>query len=408
MTERVTVDLNERIARVTLNRPEKHNAVDRAMFDALIETGTALAADRSIRAIVLHGAGENFCAGIDVSVFQGGEDGIDPSSMQPRDGSPANFFQSAAYVWREQRVPVIAALHGVVFGAGLQIALGADVRFAATKATLSVMEIKWGIIPDMGIATTLPGLMPLDKALELAWTGRTVSGLEAQELGLVTAARDEPLDAAMELARQIAAKSPDAIRAAKALFQEAWGNRDAALLRREAEIANRGDVGSEPERGCDCERAETHTQLRGRTGALDRLLTHGACRSRGGQPQLVERQRSPPHRRGSGDRQLVPAPTGVRPRVSIEGNSVTMVAAIAGLPWYHFGIQFIEPMIALPVMRTSQASMLPSAIPVSSNCSNAALCRRDIPRICSRWSCCSDGISLMMATGPRSPTMMST
>lgn len=236
MADRVAVEIEDHVARVVLNRPDKHNAVDRAMFDALIETAGALANDNSLRAVVLHGNGNNFCAGIDINVFQGGGDGIDPATMQPRAGSPANYYQSAAYLWRELPVPVIVALHGAVFGAGLQIALGADVRFADAAAKLSIMEIEWGIIPDMGITTTLPGLMPIDSALELAWTGRVVSGRDAASLGLVTAVADDPLASAMDLAQRIAARSPDAIRATKSLFKKAWGDRDAALLRREAEL----------------------------------------------------------------------------------------------------------------------------------------------------------------------------
>ena len=149
---------------------------------------------------------------------------------------PANFYQAAAYVWRDLPVPVIGALQGVVFGAGLQIALGADLRFARPDAQLSIMETKWGIIPDMGITTLLPGLVSYDKACELAMTGRIVSGDEAATLGLVTSVADDPLAAAQQTAARLASRSPDAVRAIKTLFREAWGDRDAALLRREAEL----------------------------------------------------------------------------------------------------------------------------------------------------------------------------
>jgi enoyl-CoA hydratase/carnithine racemase len=236
MTDRIELAMRDGVAQVSLNRPDKYNAVDRGMFDALIETGAILAADKSLRAVVLHGNGDNFCAGIDISVFQGGGDGIDPAAMQPQANSLANYFQSASWVWRDLPVPVIAALHGAVFGAGLQIALGADIRIASESATLSVMEIKWGIIPDMGISVALPALMPYDKALELTSTGRKVSGTEAASLGLVTSTADDPLVSALDLAGRIAGQSPDAIRAAKALFREAWADREAALLRREAEL----------------------------------------------------------------------------------------------------------------------------------------------------------------------------
>lgn len=244
MTDRISVEMSDGVAIVSLNRPEKHNAVDRGMFDAIIETGARLASDRSLRAVVLQGNGDNFCAGIDISVFQGGESSFDPASMQPLDPSLANYYQSAGWVWRELPVPVIAALRGAVFGAGLQIALGADLRIAGESAKLSVMEIKWGIIPDMGISVALPALMAYDKALELTWTGRIVGAEEAASLGLVTRMVDNPNETAVELARQIAGRSPDAIRAAKSLFKDAWADREAALLRREAELQLRVMAGA--------------------------------------------------------------------------------------------------------------------------------------------------------------------
>lgn len=244
MTDRISVEMSDGVAIVSLNRPEKHNAVDRGMFDAIIETGARLASDRSLRAVVLQGKGDNFCAGIDISVFQGGESSFDPASMQPLDPSLANYYQSAGWAWRELPVPVIAALRGAVFGAGLQIALGADLRIAGESAKLSVMEIKWGIIPDMGISVALPALMAYDKALELTWTGRIVGAEEAASLGLVTRMVDNPNETAVELARHIAGRSPDAIRAAKSLFKEAWADREAALLRREAELQLRVMAGA--------------------------------------------------------------------------------------------------------------------------------------------------------------------
>ena len=236
MTDRISVEMQGGVAIVSLNRPEKHNAVDRGMFDAIIEIGASLASDRSLRAVVLRGNGDNFCAGIDISAFQGGESSFDPSSMQPLANSLANYYQSAGWVWRDLPVPVIAALHGAVFGAGLQIALGADLRIAGDSARLSVMETKWGIIPDMGISVALPALMPYDKALELTWSGRIVTADEAASLGLVTRTDNRPVESAIELAHNFAARSPDAVRATKTLFKEAWADREAILLKREAEL----------------------------------------------------------------------------------------------------------------------------------------------------------------------------
>jgi len=240
MAERIVVNIENNVATVMLNRADKHNAVDVAMFEALIETGKTLAETESLRAVILHGAGESFCAGIDVSVFAGkGIGASGAGNLQARADSPANFYQSAAYVWRELPVPVIAALHGVVYGAGLQIALGADIRYATADARIAIMEIKWGLIPDMAISTTLPHLMGVDRAAEMAWTGKVVSGIEACEAGLVTAIQEDPLACAQELARTIAQKSPDAIRATKKLFNQAWKTEAAELLRLEAELQSR-------------------------------------------------------------------------------------------------------------------------------------------------------------------------
>ena len=237
MSDRVTVEIRNHVAEVTLNRPEKHNAVDLAMIEALIAAGESLADDTSVRAVVLHGAGENFCAGIDLSVFQGaGIDGLDKQVFQPRDGSPANFFQSAAYVWRALPVPVIAAIRGVAFGAGLQIALGADIRYATPDARFSIMEIKWGIIPDMAITATLRDVMPVDRIKELAYSGRIIASSEAEKVGLITSVREDPLDAARGLAAEIAGKSPDAIRAIKGLINNAWHDSVEGALQREAEL----------------------------------------------------------------------------------------------------------------------------------------------------------------------------
>ena len=236
MADPIVVERHEHIATVRLNRPDKHNAIDKAMFEAFIDVGKSLAADRSLRAVVLTGTGPNFCAGIDLSMFAMNENNFDPQTLAPREDSLANYYQSAAYVWRELPVPVIAALHGVVFGGGLQISLGADLRFCHPEAQLSIMEVKWGIIPDMGLTTTLPGLMSLDNALSLTWTGRVVSGQEAEGMGLVTRTSDDPFGAALDCAEQVAARSPDAIRAAKRLLQTAWAGRDAELLRLEAEL----------------------------------------------------------------------------------------------------------------------------------------------------------------------------
>lgn len=236
MSDPVTVSVDDHIAQVILNRPDKSNAINLEMFDALGDAGKQLAADPSLRAVVLHGAGANFCAGIDVEMFGQGEPIVDERSMAPVSPSPANRFQLAAYAWRELPVPVICAITGVAYGGGLQIALGADLRYATPDARLSIMEIKWGLIPDMAITTTLRDILPVDRVKELAWTGRAVSGEEALQLGLVSALHDDPVAAAVDTAATIAAKSPDAIRSMKRLFNAAWQMPEAAALALEAEL----------------------------------------------------------------------------------------------------------------------------------------------------------------------------
>jgi len=220
MRTRLQTAMDDHVVEVVLNRPDKHNAVDMLMFDELGELGASLAADRSVRAVVLRGAGENFCAGIDLDVFSSADSAIDAAALAPLEGTPANRFQRAAYVWRELPVPVICAIQGVAFGAGLQIALGADLRYATPDAKLSIMEIRWGLIPDLAITVTASNLVRADRLRELAYTGRVVSGREANEIGLLTAVHEDPLAAARETARHIAAKSPDAIRAMKRMFNE--------------------------------------------------------------------------------------------------------------------------------------------------------------------------------------------
>lgn len=227
MSDRVTVTIADHVADVRLNRPEKMNALDGAMFQALTETGRKLATESGVRAVVLSGEGRAFCAGLDFGSFSamagsGGGGAGGGGSLLSRDAaSPANAAQLAAWVWQELPVPVVAAVHGVAYGGGLQIALGADIRFVAPDARLSVMEIKWGLVPDMSGTQTLRHLVRLDVAKELTFTGRVVSGEEAVALGLATHVADDPRAAAMALACEIATRSPAAIRAGKKLLNGA-------------------------------------------------------------------------------------------------------------------------------------------------------------------------------------------
>jgi enoyl-CoA hydratase/carnithine racemase len=217
MSQRVAIEVADHVALVTLNRPEKHNALDGAMFEGIVEAAGQVARMPDVRAVVLHGAGPSFCSGLDVSAF-GAIDNI----LGREEGQRGNLAQRTCTDWIDLPAPVIAAIHGNCFGGGLQIALGADIRFAAPDARLSVMESKWGLVPDMGITSTLPRLVRIDIAKELTYTGRVLSGTEAAALGLVTRVAEDPLAAAKQLAAEIAGRSPDAMRAAKLLFDTSW------------------------------------------------------------------------------------------------------------------------------------------------------------------------------------------
>ncbi len=236
MTEqRVRIEVSDHVADVTLTRGDKHNALDRAMFEAIVDAAQQVRATPGVRAVVLHGEGPSFCSGLDVTALAG--DPLSGNGLVERDnGHRANRAQRPCVEWIDLPVPVIAAIHGACFGGGLQIALGADVRIAAPDARLSVMEVKWGLVPDMGITSTLPRLVRLDVAKELTFTGRIVSGQDAAALGLVTRVADDPLAAARELAAEIAGRSPDAVRSAKRLYDTAWSGDPADGLVLEAEL----------------------------------------------------------------------------------------------------------------------------------------------------------------------------
>lgn len=215
------------IADVRLNRPDKLNALDQAMFQGIVDAGEGLKSDPDVRVVVLSGEGRGFCAGLDFGSFQAmasapapepaGED-RSLSAIGDTDGRITHLGQQAAWVWQELGVPVIAALHGAALGGGLQIALGADIRIVAPDAKLSVLEARWGLIPDMTGTVILPKLVGLDVAKELTFTGRMVSGEEAVALGLATRVAEDPRAAALELAADLATKSPEALREGKRLL----------------------------------------------------------------------------------------------------------------------------------------------------------------------------------------------
>lgn len=228
MSDRVSIALNNGIAEVRLNRADKLNALDAAMFQGIVDAGESLKGNPAVRVVVLSGEGRSFCAGLDFSSFQtmaGGESSSSPpptdrsiDAIGQTDGRITHLGQQAAWVWQELEVPVIAALHGAVLGGGLQIALGADLRIVAPDAKLSVLESRWGLIPDMTGTVILPLLVGRDVAKDLTFTGRMVSGTEAVRIGLATRLADDPLAAALELAADLTTKSPDALREGKRLL----------------------------------------------------------------------------------------------------------------------------------------------------------------------------------------------
>lgn len=222
MNDRVQVTIENGVADVRLVRADKMNAIDDAMFSALIETGERLKTEAGVRAVVLSGEGRAFCAGLDMGSFAAmasGERSGDRLLTRERTPGGSNRAQHAVMVWREQPVPVIAAITGVAFGGGFQLALAADIRIIAPDASMSVMEIKWGLVPDMGGMVLMRKLMRDDVARELTFTGRIFEGEEAVRLGAATRVAADPRAEALALAHDIASKSPHAVRGAKRLLE---------------------------------------------------------------------------------------------------------------------------------------------------------------------------------------------
>ena len=226
---RVTIAVEGGVAQVRLARPDKLNAIDKAMFGHVAQAIDWLGAQDDLRCVVLAGKGRSFCVGLDLSVLATGL-----GDLAERTHGIANLVQQVCWGWRTLPVPVIAAVHGHCFGAGMQIALGADIRIAAPDAELSIMEMRHGLVPDMGLFALARGIVREDALRELVYTARKVPGEEAQALGLVTSLADDPLDAATALAAEIAGKSPDAVRAAKRLFERMADDPPAEILIAEA------------------------------------------------------------------------------------------------------------------------------------------------------------------------------
>jgi enoyl-CoA hydratase/carnithine racemase len=223
MEDRIRLSIKNGIADVRLNRADKMNALDPAMFKAIAETGARLKQDTSVRAVVLSGEGRAFCAGLDVeriTALARGESLLPFADLTRRTHGIANFVQHIVWVWREIAVPVIVAVHGVAFGGGFQLALGADLRYVAPGTRLGLIESKWGLVPDMAGTQLMRSLAREDVVRELTYTGRIFSAEEALAYGFATRLSADPLGEAIATARDIAGRSPDAIRAAKRLLNQ--------------------------------------------------------------------------------------------------------------------------------------------------------------------------------------------
>lgn len=224
-SDRVLCTITDGVADVRLNRADKRNALDAAMFGAIAATGEELRHTPGVRAVVLSGEGASFCAGLDFSSFQamaGGEGtGVRVEVAIPEDSPVHALGQHAVYVWRQIPAPVIAAVHGHALGGGFQLALGADLRIVHPNVQMSVLEIRWGLIPDMCGTMLLPPLVGLEAAKELTFTGRMIDGAEAVRLGVASRMADDPRAEALALARELAGKSPQALRVGKQLLEAA-------------------------------------------------------------------------------------------------------------------------------------------------------------------------------------------
>jgi enoyl-CoA hydratase/carnithine racemase len=239
MTDRVTINmLEDGIADVRMNRADKMNALDPAQWDALVEAIDTLKATPGLRVVVLSGEGRAFCAGLDLASMGGDrEPGASSAggSLADRTKGIANNAQYVAWGWRELEVPVIAAIHGVAFGAGSQIMAGADIRIIHPDTKVAIMEMKWGLVPDVGGMPLWRTQVADDVLREMIYTNRTFTGTEAKALGFATHVSDDPLAHAMELARVIANKNPHAMRGAKRLCNLMADASDADLLQAESD-----------------------------------------------------------------------------------------------------------------------------------------------------------------------------
>jgi len=231
--QRIKLEIHNGIAYVCLNRSDKHNALDMPMFHAIEKTIKVLKRDRSVRAVIVTGEGEDFCSGLDIkSVMKSAKAPL--SLLFKWLPWQANLAQFVSTGWREISAPVIMVVNGRCWGGGLQIALGGDFRIASYEASISIMEARWGLIPDMGGTLALKELTKLDKAKELAMTGEVINSIQALSYGLVTHVEENPYDRAVELAELISKQSPDAVAATKKLYNKSWWSNPGLALARES------------------------------------------------------------------------------------------------------------------------------------------------------------------------------
>ncbi|MEO1920049.1 MAG: crotonase/enoyl-CoA hydratase family protein [Paracoccaceae bacterium] len=233
-TNRVSVTHHGPIAHVVLTRADKRNALDQDMLEAIADAIAQLSTSPKTRAVVLSGEGQAFCSGLDFMSFAAMLQNPDSMDFMTRSHGDANLFQQVSVGWRDLSMPVITALHGVAFGGGFQIMLGADIRIAAPNTKFSIMEAKWGLVPDMGGMALMPALARQDIVRRLTYTAEVFDASQALEWGFVTELADDPLARATELANQIAARSPDSTGASKRLISDTWVTSRADTLKAES------------------------------------------------------------------------------------------------------------------------------------------------------------------------------
>eukprot|EP00816_Leptocylindrus_hargravesii_P001380 CAMPEP_0196820636 /NCGR_PEP_ID=MMETSP1362-20130617/76177_1 /TAXON_ID=163516 /ORGANISM="Leptocylindrus danicus, Strain CCMP1856" /LENGTH=302 /DNA_ID=CAMNT_0042199597 /DNA_START=398 /DNA_END=1303 /DNA_ORIENTATION=- len=245
------------IVNVKLNNPDKLNALDLPTFEALADIAKSLRDDKGARVVIISGSGRAFCTGLNMkAVLFSNESSssafpsirnisrlLERSEIDPVETGKAppalvagNLAQNVGYLWRQLPIPVIAVLHGMCYGGGMQIALGADMRYSTPDCKLSIMEAKWGLIPDMSASITLRELVRMDVAKELTMTGRIFSGEEAMKLGLVTRCAENPMDEAEKVAAEIISRSPDSVASTKKLFHDTWFSDEQRCLDVETEL----------------------------------------------------------------------------------------------------------------------------------------------------------------------------